>query len=131
MATARQKDYTDLDLDFIAHPLTGDVVKKTGPDAIARSIRNLILTNYYDRPFRSFIGSNTQKLLFDNIDIFTKTNIEKAVKEVITNFEPRANLLGVKVYANTDLNGFDVRIAFYVNNRPEPFQVTVFLEKIR
>jgi hypothetical protein len=131
MATARTKDYADLDLDFIAHPLTGDVVKKTGPDAVARSIRNLILTNFYDRPFRSFIGSNAQKIMFDNIDIFTVNNLERAIKEVITNFEPRAALLGVTVYANNDLNGYDARIVFAVNNRADPFQITVFLEKIR
>ena len=46
----RKPDYSDLDLDFIAHPTTGDVVKKTGVDAIKRSVRNLILTNFYDRP---------------------------------------------------------------------------------
>ena len=61
----RRNDYSDLDLDFIAHPTTGDVVKKTGVDAIKRSVRNLILTNFYDRPFRSYIGSNAQKILFD------------------------------------------------------------------
>ena len=49
----RQPDYTDLDLDFLRHPTTSDVVVKSGDDAIKRSIRNLIFTNYYDRPFRS------------------------------------------------------------------------------
>ena len=66
----RKNDYSDLDLDFLAHPTTGDVVKKTGLDAIKRSVRNLILTNYYDKPFRPGIGSNAQKILFDNINPF-------------------------------------------------------------
>ena len=68
MATARALDYQDLDLDFIAHPVRKDIVKKTGPDAVARAIRNLVLTNFYDRPFRPYIGSNAQKLLFENIN---------------------------------------------------------------
>ena len=86
----RKRDWADLDLDFIAHPTTGDVVKKTGVDAIKRSIRNLVLTNFYDRKFRSYIGSNAQKVLFENINPFTATFLKDAITEVITNFEPRA-----------------------------------------
>jgi phage baseplate assembly protein W len=131
MAISRIKDYTDIDLDFIAHPITGDVTKKTGPDAVARSIRNLVLTNYYDRPFRSMIGSNAVKMLFENIGPLTAINLEQAISDVVTNFEPRAKLIGVKVKADPDNNGYSAKIAFYVQNRPEPFQTTLFLERVR
>ena len=131
MAISRIKDFTDLDLDFIAHPITGDVTKKVGPDAIARSIRNLVMTNYYDRPFRSQIGSNALKMLFENIGPLTAINLEQAISDVVTNFEPRAKLIGVKVNADPDNNGYTAKIAFYVQNRPEPYQTTLFLERIR
>lgn len=131
MAISRIKDFTDLDLDFIAHPITGDVTKKVGPDAIARSIRNLVMTNYYDRPFRSQIGSNALKMLFENIGPLTAINLEQAISDVVTNFEPRAKLIGVKVNADPDNNGYSAKIAFYVQNRPEPFQTTLFLERVR
>ena len=131
MAISRIKDFTDLDLDFIAHPITGDVTKKVGPDAIARSIRNLVMTNYYDRPFRSQIGSNALKMLFENIGPLTAINLEQAISDVVTNFEPRAKLIGVKVNADPDNNGYSAKIAFYVQNRPEPFQTTLFLARIR
>ena len=131
MAISRIKDYQDLDLDFIAHPITGDVTKKIGPDAIARSIRNLVMTNYYDRPFRSQIGSNALKMLFENIGPLTAINLEQAISDVVTYFEPRARLIGVKVKADPDNNGYSAKIAFYVKNRPEPFQTTLFLERVR
>lgn len=131
MAISRIKDYTDLDLDFIAHPITGDVSKKTGPDAVARSIRNLVMTNYYDRPFRSQIGSNALKMLFENIGPLTAINLETAISDVVNNFEPRAKLIGVKVKADPDNNGYSAKIAFYVQNRPEPYQTTLFLARIR
>jgi phage baseplate assembly protein W len=131
MAISRIKDYQDLDLDFIANPITGDVSKKTGPDAVARSIRNLVMTNYYDRPFRSQIGSNAVKMLFENIGPLTAINLEQAISDVVTNFEPRAKLIGVKVKADPDENGYSAKIAFYVQNRPEPFQTTLFLARIR
>lgn len=129
--TTRQRDYTDLDLNFTANPVTKDVAKKVGPDAVARSIRNLVLTNFYDRPFRPFIGSNAQKMLFDNMDSSTCRLLETTIQQVIEGFEPRVTVLGVKVTANIDENRFDAKIAFRVNNRPDPFQVTVFLERIR
>lgn len=131
MAIARKNDYRDLDLDFIAHPITGDVVAKTGPDAVARSIRNLVLTNFYDRPFRSNIGSNAQKMLFDNLTPITTNNMETAIKDVIQNFEPRANLIGVKAEPDFDRNGINVKIAFTVANRVEPYVTVIFLERVR
>ena len=132
----RKKDWSDLDLDFIVHPTTGDVVKKTGVDAIKRSVRNLILTNFYDRPFRSFIGSNAQKILFDNINPFSATFLKNAIIETIENFEPRVQLLtdendGVIVEMNPDENGYNCTISFIILNRGEPVTITTFLERLR
>ena len=132
----RKYDYSDLDLDFLAHPTTGDVVKKTGLDAIKRSVRNLILTNYYDRPFRPGIGSNAQKILFDNINPFTANFLKDAIIETIYNFEPRVKLAedqndGVIVNVNTDNNGYDVRITFTILNSGAPATISLFLERLR
>lgn len=128
---ARKQDYKDLDLNFIAHPVTGDVAKKTGVDAIVQSMKSLVLTNFYDRPFRPYIGSNTYRMLFENMDPMTARLVEQTVKQTIENFEPRVLILGVKAYVDAERNGYSVKIAFMVNNRPEPFEVTVFLERIR
>lgn len=129
----REPNYKDLDLDFFAHPTTKDVVKKTGIDAIKRSIRNLVLTNFYDRPFRSYIGSNVQKLLFENATPLTRIFIKDAVEEVIRNFEPRARLVNdsVVVNLNEDQNGYDVTITFIEVSREEPATISVFLRRIR
>lgn len=132
----RKFDYSDLDLDFIAHPTTGDVVKKTGIDAIKRSVRNLVLTNFYDRKFRSYIGSNAQKILFDNMNPFSATFLKDAIIEVITNYEPRVKLSedetdGVIVSADYDNNGYNARITFLPINTGAPVTINLFLERIR
>lgn len=132
----RRFDYSDLDLDFIAHPTTGDVVKKVGDDAIKRSVRNLILTNFYDRPFRPYIGSNAQKMLFDNINPLTATFLKNAIIETIQNFEPRISLFGdesrgVVVTVDPDNNGYNVQLTYVIINRGEPVTVNLFLERIR
>jgi len=128
---SRAKDYTDLDLDFTIHPVTKDIGKKVGPNAIIRSIRNLVLTNFYERPFRSFIGSNAQKILFDNIGPITANFLQDQIRDVIINFEPRAILSSVSVRADPDNNGYSARIVFQVSNRLEPYVTTIFLEKVR
>ena len=132
----RKFDYSDLDLDFIAHPTSKDVVKKRGFDAIKRSIRNLVLTNFYDKPFRSYIGSNVQKILFDNINPFTAIFLRDAIEEVITNFEPRVKLRedvsnGIDVNVSPDNNGYDVTISFTIINTGAPVTFSLFLERLR
>lgn len=129
---ARKPDYSDLDLDFLPHPTTGDVVKKVGEDAIKRSVRNLILTNFYDRPFRSYIGSNVQKLLFENFNPLTVQFLKDAINEVIRNYEPRVSLTNVNVSdSNEDKNGFNVSISYIIINRNQPVTINLFLERIR
>lgn len=129
---SRQNDYSDLDLDFLKNPTTNDVVIKRGDDAIKRSIRNLILTNFYDRPFRPSIGSNVQKLLFDELaDPLVKNLLESAIDETIYKFEPRVNLQFVEVIPDLDANGLTVRLQYTILNREEPVITSLFLERIR
>lgn len=128
---ARTKDYSDLDLDFIAHPVTKDVMKKTGVEAIKRSVRNLLLTNFYDRPFRSEIGSNALKILFENATPFTSVFLRNAIYETLTSFEPRIAVNDIAVDFNEDNNGYNVRLIFTILNRNQPVSVTIFLERVR
>lgn len=128
---SRRPDYSDLDLDFIAHPTTGDVVKKTGDDAIKRSVRNLILTNFYDRPFRHYIGSNAVKLLFEPANQITANLLADTIREVINNYERRIEIRALNVVFDFDNNGYNVTLEYSIINRPEPLVTTIFLERIR
>ena len=127
----RKYDYSDLDLDFLPHPTTGDVVRKTGVEAVKRSIRNLILTNFYDRPFRPIIGSNAQKLLFENANPLTAGFLKDAIMEVVGNYEPRVRMHSVDVKFDYDNNGYTAKLYFIVVNSGEPVTTTIFLERIR
>lgn len=129
--SVRTPDFSDLDLDFIPHPTTGDVVKKTGVDAIKRAVRNLVLTNYYDRPFRSYIGSNAIKLLFDNANPLTANFLKDAIDEVIRNFEPRVKVIQITVNLSPDNNGYDATVSFIVLNTSQPVVINLFLERVR
>ena len=128
---ARKNDYSDLDLDFLAHPTTKDVMKKTGVEAIKRSVRNLLLTNFYDRPFQSYIGSNALKILFDNATPMSATFLRNAINETLKSYEPRIRVDDVEVKFDFDNNGYNVQLFFTIVNRNEPAAITLFLERIR
>lgn len=128
---SRTPDYSDLDLDFQVNPVTGDINRKIGTDAIKRSVRNLIFTNYYERPFKSSIGSDIRALLFDNVDLMTATFLEDAIIKLINNFEPRVQLTQVKVVADIENHGFTVNIQYIEVNTQTPATFNLFLERIR
>ena len=127
----REPDYSDLDLDFQINPITGDINKKTGADAIKRSIRNLVFTNFYERPFKSNIGSNIPNLLFDNVDIITASQIEDALTKLINSYEPRVRLSVVRVFTDIDNHGFNVQLEYIILNTELPATFNLFLERVR
>ena len=131
ITVSRDPDYSDLDLDFITNPITSDVLIKTGADAIKRSVRNLILSNFYEKPFRPGIGSNALKLLFDNATPLTATFLKDAIYEVVRNYEPRVEMINVSVSFDVDNNGYNARMEYIILNRNEPVTTTIFLERIR
>ena len=128
---SRQPDYSDLDLDFKINPITGDINKKKGNDAVKRSIRNLIFTNFYERPFNSSIGSDVPRLLFDNVDIITASLLEDAIGRLINIYEPRVQITSLNVYADIDNHGFNVQLEYIILNTETPATFNLFLEKIR
>jgi phage baseplate assembly protein W len=125
------RTFSDLDLDFTAHPVTKDVTKKVNEYAIASSIRNLLDTNHYERMFKPEIGSNLKKFLFEPIDNVTTSLIQDAIFETIKNYEPRVTIQEVVAVPNYDQNRYDVRVSFFVKNTKEPIEISFFLERIR
>jgi phage baseplate assembly protein W len=123
--------YSDLDLNFNAHPVRKDITKHVDERAVINSIKNLLSTNHYERPFRPFLGGNVRGLLFENLDAITATRMEKEIEQIITNFEPRALLEKVTVNARPESNSFGVTIEFSIINRQEPITITFQLERIR
>lgn len=127
----RQPDYTDLDLNFIANPTTNDVNSVKGQAAITRSIKNLLMTNYYERPFQSNIGSNVSALLFEPTTSITSIQLEKSITSCIELFEPRVKVQNIQVSYDPDLYGFNVRLDLIILNNNSPLTTTLFLERIR
>tara|TARA_R100000030_G_scaffold35337_1_gene26361 strand:- start:73 stop:498 length:426 start_codon:yes stop_codon:yes gene_type:complete len=125
------RTFKDLDLDFTRNIVTNDVVKIEDVNAVKRSVRNLIQTNHFERPFHPELGCGIRELLFENFTPLTGIFIRRKVEEVITNYEPRARLSQVTVNEQPDRNAIGVTVYFYVMNMPEPVSVTTLLQRIR
>jgi phage baseplate assembly protein W len=125
------REYRDLDLSFNIHPVKKDINLHKGSMAVINSIKNLVLMNFYETPFQPEIGSNVRKLLFEPVDDVTAIALERAIAEVVGNYEPRARIKTVNIVADLQLNGFSVQIDFYIINQTEPVSITFFLERIR
>ena len=120
-----------MDLNFTIHPVKKDINKFTGELAVINSIKNLVLTNHYERPFQPDVGSNVRRLLFENLDNITAASIEREIEQTINNYEPRARISRVSAIADFDKNGFSVEMEFFVVNKTDPITINFFLERIR
>ena len=126
------RQYTDLDLFFTKKATSKDISKVTDIQAVKRSIRNLVLTNHYEKPFHPEIGSGVRGILFELMTPITAHVLTQQIELVIENFEPRAKLISVRAQPNLDRNEYECTIEFYVANAPtELVDLTVFLERLR
>ena len=126
------RQYTDLDLFFSKKSTSKDISKVTDIQAVKRSIRNLVLTNHYEKPFHPEIGSGVRDILFEPMTPLTAHILTRKIEDVIENFEPRARLISVRALPNLDRNEYECTIEFFVVNAPtELVDLTVFLERLR
>ena len=129
--TRNVKQYRDLDL-FFGRKTNDDLNKVTDIEAVKRSVRNLILTNTFEKPFHPEIGGNVRGLLFENMTPMVSAVISRKIEYSIINHEPRARLVGVKTQPDFDTNGYNVSVYFYVANAPtELVELDTFLERLR
>ena len=130
-STRSSKVYKDLNLAFEQNTATKDIQKIKDVEAVKRSVRNLINTNHYEKPFHPEIGSNLRAMLFELMTPQMNHVISKQVENLINNYEPRCNLVQVFTQPRLDRNGYSVQISFRVQNHPDEVIVESFLERLR
>ena len=108
------RSFKDISMSFQVNPLTDDLIAIKNQTAIARSLRNLVLTSPGERFFNNGIGSRVNELLFETIDDITASSIKSEIETTIQNYEPRVKLLKTIVSANPDSYEFDVNITYEI-----------------
>jgi phage baseplate assembly protein W len=130
MATL-SKIYSDIDFTFTKKPVVGDVALSYDAQAVIRSIRNILLTRHYEKPFNPDFGSNIDAILFEMVSPLSATSLEREIRTSIENYEPRARLSEVIVNPQPDNNAYSVSLSFYIENATLPTTVTLLLERNR
>ena len=120
--------FTDIDVNMTLHPQSKDVVLKTDFNAIKRSVKNLISTNHYERPFKPSLGVNLRGMLFE-LNTTDSIILEEDIKSLINRYEPRARITDV-VTSNRG-NDLNVTMYFTVQNDPRPYELDLTLERVR
>ena len=123
--------YKDLPMSFQKHPGTGDVRPIEDLAAVKQSVRNLILTNYGERPFNNNIGSNVASYLFEPVSPFTANAIERDIESVLSEQEPRINGVLVRVYDKSDENAYIVELQYNVVSLNIQVETSFFLRRLR
>ena len=123
--------YDDLNLSFTKNPATKDVARLFDVQAIKRAVKNIILTNKYERPFNSDFGCNLRGFLFENITEPLLVIIKDRVAMAIEKYEPRVTVEDVVVRDDQDKNGISIMVSFLINGTEAPVSVSTFLQRVR
>ncbi len=130
-STRNSRSFRDFDLDFNRNLVTNDVNVIENVIAIKRSVKNLVQTNFYERPFHPELGCGVRQLLFENFTPLTAVYMRRMIEEVLTNYEPRISLTSVNVDDDQDRNRLVVDIHFRIIGVEGPQVVSTYLQRIR
>jgi phage baseplate assembly protein W len=123
--------FSDLDLNFTPHPVTGDLVQRIDENAVKQALKNLLQIRHFEKPWHSEIGSPLRELLFENITPVTERMAQRAIIDVISNFEPRVNIIDVNVIASPENNSLYINLVFKIVNTERPITLDFILERTR
>ena len=120
------KGFKDLSASFQTSPLNNDLIALKNESAIARSVRNLVLTIQGERPFQPVLGTGVSRLLFENMDKLTASAIRSELRTTIENYEPRVEINEIIVEADFERNAFDVTLQYFIIGMDVPEQELTF-----
>ena len=128
---SRSKQWSDLDLSLTLHPIRKDIMPLRDDAALRNSIKNLLLTNFYERPFNMGIGANMRALLFEPADSITRIAIRDNIARTISDHEPRVELIYIKVDDQADSNAYNIIVKFRIKEYDTEDKVEIVLKRIR
>ena len=120
------RGFKDLSASFQTNPLSNDLIALKNESAIARSVRNLVLTIQGERPFQPVLGTGVSRLLFENMDKLTASAIRSEIRTTIENYEPRVEINEITVEPDFEGNAFHVTIQYFIIGIDVPEQELTF-----
>mgnify|MGYP001160840342 FL=1 len=128
---SRKKGWADLNLKLTRHPIRKDVIPLRDDEAIKNSVKNLILTNFFERPFQPQVGANLRGLLFQPADAITKYELSDGIKQVLIDYEPRIRVSRVAIEDQSDRNAYRITVSFQIIEMDLNTEVEIVLQRLR
>ena len=129
--TSRIKGWRDLDLSLTLHPIRKDIMPLKDDNAIKNSVKNLLISNFYERPFSRDVGANLRALLFEPADSITKIALKDNIRRVIRKYEPRVVLRGIQINYQDDSNAYNITVIFKIKEFDTNESVEIVLRRLR
>ena len=120
--------YKDINFSFFANPMSGDIGKKTGANAVKGAILSILKTNHHERLFNPEFGSDIRGSLFEQMNPITEQRMRKKVEAAIARHEPRAEVLGIEVVAQEEQNRYEINVVFNVASEAETQKLTTYFD---
>ena len=127
----RTKIFKDFDLSFSVNPITGDLGTKSDANAIQQSIKTLINTNFFERPFQPTLGCNIRSMLFEPISPVTANDIKTVINDVLVNYEPRIVVRNIEIRDNSDTNSYFITILYNIGSNKTINTFETILKRLR
>lgn len=134
---SKELTFSDVNVSFTPHPATGKLPVLKNADAVKRAVRNLILTNKYERPYQPNFGGNIVAQLFElnaeggNISYVDQYAIRNQIETMINNYEKRAKVTDIQTEFNEQTNQLNVTIRFQIVNQRLPVDLTISIQRVR
>lgn len=128
---SRKKAHSDLNLKLTRHPIRKDIIPLKDDAAIKNAIKNLLLTNFFERPFQPAKGANLRGLLFEPADAITKYELSSNIRDCIEDFEPRVRVLNINVADETERNAYRINVQFQIIEFDSNQEVEIVLQRLR
>lgn len=129
--SSRIKQWTDLDLNLTLHPIRKDIVMLKDDQAIKYAVRNLLLTNFYERPFNHGVGANMRALLFEPADEITKSTLRKNIARCLGALEQRVEVIFINIVDEADANSYRILVKFRIKEFDTQSEVEIVLRRLR
>ncbi len=128
---SKKKPWRDLDLSLKIHPIRKDIIPLKDDAAIKNAVKNLLVSNFFERPFQPTLGANLRGLLFEPADAITKLDLKQGIRRVLDTHEPRIKVLNIKVLDEPDNNSYRITVNFLIKEYDTAESVEIVLRRLR
>lgn len=128
---SKKKPWRDLDLSLKIHPIRKDIIPLKDDTAIKNAVKNLLITNFFERPFQDDLGANLRGLLFEPAGYITEIQLRDNIRTVLSKYEPRVRVTNIDITDMSQENSYNIIVNFKIKEYDSAAAVEIVLRRLR